>query len=123
MTKVRLLKDLPGIKAGTEIDGNSLNIFIHEKNNFSLDFIEKYPDFFEILEDNPVWADEEWEFNSRECFLEMGDAHIASLSVQVYKRADLIAAAPEMWRLLKEVANGGGSASWRAAELLNKIGK
>lgn len=62
--KVKLLKDLPGVKAGaiTEVTGNMYRFNLETKSSegfrwggesYHIDFARTNPDFFEIIEDKP----------------------------------------------------------------------
>jgi hypothetical protein len=83
--KIRILKPLPGIAAGTEIEQDELGLFSHNAQKISFAYIEQYPDFFEVIEEAPpVWDKKEWQVYNTACYIKI--EQIKKLLNQAYHR-------------------------------------
>lgn len=114
--KVRLLKDLPTCQAGT-IGVKEGSQIVFDKNTrspyfFELGEIEHKTEWFEILPDEPVWARERWILSTKtKSVVTSGNSMVCCNTskqgnkglTEWHERKNLIAKAPEMWRLLEKI--------------------
>lgn len=106
--KVKLLKDLPEVEAGSElVKEGDVWVFhaLSQKIEFTDYFILKNPDWFEIIKE-PVWAKEEWIVEGFDKDIVEVDIHNVIFKNTIYTqgRENLVQKAPDMWRLLDEIS-------------------
>ena len=125
--KVKLLKDLPFVTAGsigTFKDGELT--FSGETLLYKEEDIKRKYEWFQVLKDGPVWENEYWQVytNNLGVYLKFGEASYLGIDYKAEERVPVMAAAPDMWRLLKCISDTQPS-SWAAKEakrLLKEIG-
>ena len=68
--------------------------------------IENEPTWFEIIEDCPVWENEVWQILSNNLgdYLKFDKDSYLGLNQKAEKRANLLAAAPDLWRFVRDFA-------------------
>ena len=136
--KVKLLKDLPfGVKAGTIAtfsDDEYLFGYSHDGEisfyNYTIEEIKSNSDFFEVIEEVPVWFYEDFQILIEtlgliifETKTEDSEIFHRLKSSEVKKRKPLIEAAPKMYRMLHSMATNQQVEIYEIRKLLKEIEK
>ena len=105
---VKLLKDLPFVKAGSiGIFENGELTFSGETLLYREEDIKRKYEWFQVVKDGPVWEYEDWTLDDNGDILVCNDNGCSALaSSPIYDdRKSLILAAPDMWRMLKSISD------------------